>query len=113
MGKYSLRLYSLLLGVRATRAKREYGLKRLQKKLNNVKSSEKRYKIEHIIAYSYSFLEKFNKALELSNKHLLKNSKDLDALYNKMNIAMSRGNYKKMKKYEAKILLINPNAFKK
>ena len=99
MGKYSLHLYPQLLRLRAMRIDRKKRVKELQNRLKEVKDAKAIEKLEHNLSYSYSFLEDFDKALELSNKHLSKNPKDLDALYNKMNIAMSKGEYQKMKEY--------------
>jgi len=112
MGQYALHLYPQLLRLRAMRIDRMNRVKALQKRLKNTTNPQEIAQLEHQLAYGYSFLEDFDKALALSNRHLSKNPKDLDALYNKMNIAMSQGAYQKMQAYEQKIVAIKPDAFK-
>ncbi len=55
----------------------------------------------------------FNEAGIIADKYLLKNNKDIDFLFIKLNIEMASGNLDKMKEYENKILTINPKAFDK
>lgn len=55
----------------------------------------------------------FNEAGIIADKYLLKNNKDIDFLFIKLNIEMASGNLDKMKEYENKILTINPQAFDK
>lgn len=111
MGKYSLYLYPQLLRLESMKINRRQKLEALQNELKTAKNPQEIKKLETILAYTYSSLGEFDKALEISNRHLSKNPKDLDALYNKMNIFMTKGEYQKMKEYEKKILEIKPNAF--
>lgn len=55
----------------------------------------------------------FKEAGLISDKYLLKDTKDIDFLFIKLNIEMAMGNLDKMKDYEKKILAINPKAFDK
>lgn len=55
----------------------------------------------------------FNEAGIIADKYLLKNNKDIDFLFIKLNIEMAFSNLDKMKEYESKILAINPKAFDK
>ncbi|HKX85381.1 MAG TPA: hypothetical protein VJL37_01825, partial [Flavobacterium sp.] len=65
------------------------------------------------LAYSLLTVGQFDEARVITDKYLLKNSKDIDFLFMRLNIEMSFGNLDKMKDYESKILAINPKAFDK
>ncbi len=55
----------------------------------------------------------FNEAGIIADKYLIKNNKDIDFLFIKLNIEMASSNLDKMKEYESNILAINPKAFDK
>jgi len=110
-GRYDLYLYPSLLRFQATKIKRTKQLEFLKEKLKKAKGDEAKIIMDRI-ATTYVYLGKFDEASAIADKFLTKDKNDINSLYTKMNIAMSSGQYDKMKEYENRILKIQPNAFK-
>jgi tetratricopeptide (TPR) repeat protein len=108
--KYDLVIYPILLRVGVTKYNRNRALKVLKEKLKKAKSIDEVKYLQNKIAIFYHLLGDYKRALEMADT-LEKGGDRLNALYIRMNVATSRGEYKSMKKYEEEILKIDPKAF--
>lgn len=100
------------LAIYGIRASKEEGNGIVNEILKEIKTEGENYKNQLQLTFYLSTIGRFEEAEKITNKYLSLNSKDVEFLRMKLNLEMSKGNTKQMKKIKEKILKINPKAFK-
>jgi len=107
--RYDLIIYPILLRVATAKYNRNRALEVLKQRLKEAKSGDEVKYLQNKIAIFYHLLGEHSRALEMADT-LEKGGDRLNALFIRMNVAMSRGEYESMRRYERAIRDINPNA---
>jgi len=108
--RYDLIIYPILLRVAIAKYNRNRALEVLKQRLKEARSDDEIKYLQNKIAIFYHLLGEHSRALDMADT-LEKSGDRLNALYIRMNVAMSRGEYESMKKYKEEILKIDPKAF--